>query len=91
MGNSSMDENTRQTLERLHRQLDMVQFQDEAQQARLNHIRQSLRGTLDQPEADDATSFNDLLTEAVILLGEGNPDVTRAIKEAIDSLSRAGI
>lgn len=86
-----MDESTKETLERLRRQLDTLELTDAERQARLNQIRHLLRESLDQPETPPAASLSDLLTEAVVFLDEGNPDITMAIKEAIDSLSRAGI
>jgi hypothetical protein len=86
-----MDEKVRDALERLHQHLDTVQTQDAAQQAHLNEMRVSVREALDQPNHEHHRTLRDRLTELVLKLDEGNPDITMAVKEAIDTLSQAGI
>lgn len=86
-----MDENLRNSLERLRQQLEGVEARDAAQQARLDAMRQALREALEQPDREQPATLSDRLNEAMLMLDEGNPDITLAIKEAIDTLSQAGI
>ena len=90
MSNSDL----RDTLEKLHQELEQTENLDEESRQQLEHLMGDIRTTLDREEpssAEEDESFGDQLTEAIQEYEISHPGLTATLQHALDILSGAGI
>lgn len=82
--------NRRETLERLHREIEVALEDNDTTQARLDSLKIDIQRALDQLGDDDETLI-ERLEESLVELEAEHPTLTAAINAAINILSSAGI
>lgn len=82
--------NRRETLERLHREIEAALEHNDTTQARLDSLKIDIQRALDQLGDDDETLI-ERLEESLVELEAEHPTLTAAINAAINILSSAGI
>ena len=84
----------RDTLEKLHQELEQAGDLDEESLQRLQHLMSDIRTVLDRegPSANEHyQSLGDQLSEAIQRYAISHPSLTATMNQALDILSRAGI
>jgi hypothetical protein len=88
------DSELRDTLEKLHRELEQTDNLDEESRQRLQHLMDDIRTALDSEEpspAEHYQSLGDQLIDGVQRYEVSHPALTAAMSHALEILSRAGI
>ncbi len=88
------DSELRDTLEKLHQELDQTEYLDDESRQRLQHLMGDIRTALDREEqspGEHYQSLGDQLNEAIQRYEISHPSLTAAMKHALDILSGAGI
>jgi hypothetical protein len=88
------DSDLRDTLEKLHQELEQVDSLDDESRERLEHLMGDIRTVLDREEPSSAEhyqSLGDQLTDAIQQYEISHPSLTVAMGHALDILSGAGI
>ena len=89
-----MDEDLRDTLEKLHQELEKTENLDEESRQRLAHLMGDIRTVLDRQEqasADENQSLGDQIIEAIERYEVSYPNLALALRHALDILSGSGI
>jgi chromosome segregation ATPase len=82
--------NRRETLERLHREIEAALEDNDTTQARLDSLKIDIQRALEQLGDDDETLI-ERLEESLVELEAEHPTLTATINAAINILSSAGI
>jgi polyhydroxyalkanoate synthesis regulator phasin len=88
------DSELRDTLEKLHQELEQTGELDDESRELLQHLMGDIRTILDREEpssAENYESLGDQLTDAIERYETTHPDLTLAMGHALDILSGAGI
>ena len=88
------DSELRDTLEKLHNELEMTDNLDDESRQRLQHLMGDIRTTLDRTEPSPTEQFqalSDQLSEGIQRYEISHPSLTAAMRHALDILSAAGI
>jgi len=88
------DSNLRDTLEKLHQELDQISDLDDESRQRLEHLMGDIRTVLDQEEpstAEHYQSLGDQLNDAIQRYEVSHPNLTAAMSHALDILSGVGL
>jgi hypothetical protein len=88
------DSELRQTLEKLHQELEQTDDLDDESRQRLQHLMGDIRTALDREgpsPTEHYQSLGDQLTDAIWRYEISHPSLTAALRHALDILSGAGI
>lgn len=88
------DSELRDTLEKLHQELEHTNDLDDESRQRLKHLMGDIRLTLDReqaPSAEHYESLGDQLMDGIQRYEVSHPGLTAAMRHALDILSGAGI
>ncbi len=88
------DPELRDTLEKLHQELEQTENLDEESRQHLQHLMADIRLTLDRDEAPTPEHYESLgeqLTEGIQRYEVSHPSLTVAMQHALDILSGIGI
>lgn len=86
--------NLRDTLEKLHQELEQTDNLDDESRRQLEHLMGDIRTTLEREEpssAEEDDSFIEQLSDAIQQYEVSHPSLTSALQHALDILSGAGI
>lgn len=83
--------NRRETLERLHHEIEAALADNDTTQARLDSLKSDIKRALDQLDGDEDETLVERLEESVMELEAEHPTLTAAINAAINILSSAGL
>jgi hypothetical protein len=84
----------RDTLEKLHQELEQADNLDDESRQRLQHLMGDIRTALDREETSSAEhyqSLGDQLNDAILQYEISHPSLTAAMRHALEILSGAGI
>jgi Domain of unknown function (DUF4404) len=88
------DPELRETLEKLHQELEQADDLDDESRRRLQHLMSDIRITLDREGAstpEHYQSLGDQLTDGIQRYEISHPSLTVAMRHALDILSGIGI
>jgi hypothetical protein len=88
------DSELRDTLEKLHQELEQTDDLDDESRRRLQHLMVDIRATLDREEASSTEhyeSLGDQLRDGIQQYEVSHPSLTVVMKHALDILSGSGI
>jgi uncharacterized membrane protein YccC len=88
------DSDLRDTLEKLHQELEQTENLDDEARQRLEHLMGDIRTVLDReepPTAEHYQSLGDQLNDAIQRYEISHPSLTAAMSHALDILSGVGI
>lgn len=84
----------RDTLEKLHRELEQAENLDDDSRERLQHLEVHIQAVLDREESsstEEDDSLGDRLNDAIQEYEVTHPDLTTVLRHVMDILSGAGI
>jgi hypothetical protein len=88
------DSELRDTLEKLHQQLEQTENLDDESRQRLEHLMGDIRAALDReapPAGEHYRSLGQQLTDGILRYEISHPALAAAMRHALDILSGAGI
>lgn len=88
------DSELRDTLEKLHTELEQTENLDEDSRQRLEHLMGDIRTALDRqapPPSEHYRSLGEQLSDGVLRYEISHPALAAAMRRALDILSGAGI
>jgi hypothetical protein len=88
------DTELRDTLEKLHQELEQAENLDDESRQRLQHLMGDIRTALEReepPPSEDYQSIGDQLNEAILEYEISHPSLTASMVHALEILSGAGI
>lgn len=88
------DSDLRETLEKLHQELEQTETLDDESRQRLEHLMGDIRTALDREESspdEDYQSLGEQIGDAITLYDVSHPSLTIALRHALEILSGAGI
>ena len=87
------DQNLRELLEKIHRELEQTKATDEAERERLRHLEADVRNLLERSDeqAETDESMLERFEEAVDHFEDSYPQLTMMISQMMTILSNAGI
>jgi hypothetical protein len=84
----------RQTLKKLHQEIERTDPVDAEEQALLQHLMSDIQELIDREEAEPESGFDQLnnrLRTAILKTEVSHPTLTLMMGKALDALSNAGI
>jgi hypothetical protein len=87
------NQNLRELLEKIHRELEQTEVTEEAERERLRHLEADIRGLLERSDEDD---FDDdpmleRLQDSIDHFETSHPQLTMMLSQMMTILSNAGI
>ena len=87
------DQNLRELLEKIHRELEQTEVTDQAERERLRHLEADIRSLLERSDEDDFDdeSMLERLQDSVDHFETSHPQLTMMLSQMMTILSNAGI